>query len=396
MTWGALALAVDRAATPLVVAATPTGRSASRGLAMALDLGVAGSLLNILTKSQTGTLTRRLGMTIPALRKGHTVITKQPGTWPLRAWRGEALALAQPSWLSNPDPRTTWCDLIACTLDDAIWYDRAYWRVTRRGNDGFPLSFARVPARDVSDDYNGLTDVGPMVNGLTPREAFPEDPGPVILADGRVLESFISFHWNGLGGMLGAGAVVVDLALSLLSAASNQAQSPMPAMTLVDEGAVKLTDTEIDELLTAWETARQNRSTAYAHRVKPTPNGWSARELQLVEGREHSALEVARALSLPAFAVDAANGASLEYSTTVENRRELVEALRMWTAPLEQTLSLQGTPRGTDVRLDVTSYLRDDPGKRMTTWAAGIACGALTIEEVRAQEPLAFTTGGTP
>ena len=382
MTWGALADAVTRSA----VTAAPEAR-APRSAAFALDLGAYGSILSILTRSQTGNITRRLGMTIPAMRKGHAVITKQPGTWPMRAWKGEALALVQPAWLSNPDPRTTFTDLISSTLDDAIWHDRAYWRVTRRGADGFPLAFARVPAADVQDDSSGIA-----INGKTPREAFPEDPGPVVLADGRVLESFIPFRWNGLGGMLGAGSVVVDLALSLLSAASNYANSPVPSTTLVDEGTVKLSDTEIDDLLTSWETKRQTRGTAYVHRVKPVHNGWSARELQLVEGREHSALEVARALALPAFAVDAANGASLEYTTTVENRRELVEALRLWTAPLEQTLSLHGTARGIDLRFDVTSYLRDDALKRMQVWAAGIAAGVVTVDEARAQEPLAITS----
>lgn len=388
MTWGALADAVARSA-----AGTPV--SASRGVAprsqaFALDLGAAGSLLNILTKSSTGQLTRRLGMTIPAMRKGHTVITKTPATWPLRVWAGDQLARLQPSWLSNPDPRCTWFDLYSSTLDDAIWHDRAYWRVTRRGADGYPLAFARVPAKDVTDD-DGLL----LVNGKRPSEAFPDDPGPVVLADGRVLDSFLVFRWNGLGGMLGAGSIVVDLALSLMAAASNYANQPLPSTTLVDDGTVPMTKTEIEQLLTDWETARQSRSAAYAWRVKPVHNGWSARELQLVEGREHASLEVARSLSLPAFAVDAANGASLEYSTTVENRRELVEALRLWLAPVEQVLSLHALPRGLDVRADVTSYLRDDPVRRMQALAAGVAAGILTVPEARAQEPFA-TGGGTP
>lgn len=390
VTWGQLAEIATRASSaPTVPDPQPLPSPAARGQRMAIDLGPTGSLLNMLSRAQLGTITRRLGMTIPAMRSGHAKITKQPATWPLRAWRGDQLALVQPAWLANPDPTCTWWDLVATTLDDAIWHDRAYWRVLRRGADGFPLAFRRVPATDVQDEVGQPLTIA----GKLPGEAFPSDPAPVVLTDGRVLESFLAFRWQGMGGMAGPGAVVLDLAVALLASATNYATSPIPSTTLVDEGAVRLSDDEVEALLTAWETKRAERSTAYVHGVKPEHQGWSARELQLVEAREHSALEVARSLALPAFAVDAANGASLQYSTTVENRRDLVEALRLWVAPLEQVLSLHAAARGTDLHLDVTSYIRDDASTRMATWASGLASGALTLPEVRAAEPLA--TGGT-
>jgi hypothetical protein len=375
VTWGDLAGAVDaQRRTPVLATATPAAspRSTSPG---------------IIENARLAYVTRRLALTIPAFRAGHARITKQPGTWPLRTWRGDYVLPEQPAWLRNPDPRRTFTDLVSATLDDAVFHDRAFWHVTRRGVDGFPLAFEQIKAERVTEGPAGWLVDGKPADALT-------GPGPVVLADGRILESFIAMTWNGLGGMRGAGAVVVDLALALLTAAAHMAKSPMPQAALKpSDGARQLDDTEIDELLDEWEAKRAARATAFLQGVTLESIGWSAKDLQLVEAREHSALEIARALALPAPAVDASNGSSLEYSTTVENRRDLVEALRLWTAPLEQSLTLHATARGIDVRFDVTSYVRDDAATRMSTWAAGIASGVLTIDEARSQEPLA--TGGT-
>jgi hypothetical protein len=378
VTWGSLAGAVD-AARPHAVPLAAPGSASTAPRSTALP--------GIIEAARLAHVTRRLALTIPAFRAGHAKITKQPGTWPLATWRGDYKLTEQPAWLRNPDPRRTYTDLVSATLDDAVFYDRAFWHVTRRGVDGFPLAFEQVKAERVTE-----TPTGWLVDGK-PADQLP-GPGPVILTDGRILESFIPMTWNGLGGMRGAGAIVVDLALALLTTAANMAKSPMPQAALRPEAPTRqLDDAEIDQLLDDWEVKRAARATAYLQGVTLETIGWSAKELQLVEAREHSALEIARALALPAAAVDASNGSSLEYSTTVENRRDLVEAVRLWTAPLEQALTLHATPRGIDVRLDVTSYLRDDPATRMQVWTAGIASGVLTVDEARAQEPLA--TGGT-
>jgi len=67
---------------------------------------------------------------------------------------------------------------------------------------------------------------------------------------------------------------------------------------------------------------------------------------------------------------------------------------------LDQTLSLDDRasrpsglylPAGVTAKLDVDAYTRDAPGDRMTTWATALSAGVLSIEEVRAAEPLATT-----
>ena len=80
----------------------------------------------------------------------------------------------------------------------------------------------------------------------------------------------------------------------------------------------------------------------------------------------------------------------MTYTNVVDRRRDIVEALRPYMAPVVARLSRDDiTPHGRAVAFNVDPYIRDDAETRMRTWAAGIASGALTIDEVRAAEPLA-------
>jgi phage portal protein BeeE len=183
----------------------------------------------------------------------------------------------------------------------------------------------------------------------------------------------------------------------LQAAAGNYARAPHPKAILKNNGP-DLDDDEIDALLADWEAARATRSVGYLNStVDYEDHGWNAQELQLVEGREHAALEVARLTGLPAAAVDAKTGGSMTYGNIVEYRRDLREALRPWTDPIVDTLSLDdrtGTtsglilPRGMTAGFDDVDYLREAPLTRMQTWQAGITAGVIDLEDARTQEPL--------
>src|SRR4029077_12027794 len=159
---------------------------------------------------------------------------------------------------------------------------------------------------------------------------------------------------------------------------------------------------EIQALLDDWETARQTRSVGYLNDVVDYQTfGWNAAELQLSEASEYAALDVARIFGLPARAVDATTGDSMTYANVVESRRDTLDALRPWMAPVEQTLSLtarasrpQGlvVPYGIRVRLDIDDYVRDTPATRMDTWDKALSPGVLPLAEVRSAEPLATST----
>jgi hypothetical protein len=391
VSWGALAVMIEamRHENDAAAGAKPPGATSSRSAA---ELASDRALRNAVATAQTETASRRWAMAIPAFRAGHALITKRAGTFPLSVWEGDYRSDQQPAWLNNPDPRRTLAELVAGTLDDAIWHDRAYWRVLRRGADGYPLAFRRVPAEHVTEQPDPDGELPPTltVNG----KPWPEgstSPGSVMLSDGRVLDSLIRMSWDGLGGFRSWGAPVLRMARALMEAAARYANYPQPSTVLKNKG-IELDDDEIDDILDDWDAARAERVTAFLNRDLDLDTiGWSAKELQLVEAREHAAVEIARALALPATFLDAhaPKGGEIQYANVVDRRRDLSESLRVWRAPIEQALSLHALPRGEQLRFDDTAYVRDDPNTRMDVWEKGIRCGVLLVDEARAQEPLA-------
>jgi hypothetical protein len=208
----------------------------------------------------------------------------------------------------------------------------------------------------------------------------------------------VVFDFAGMGGLKRWGVELLELYVDLQEAAGKYARSPHPKAIIKNNGG-DLTDPEIMAMLDAWEAARELRSTGYMNAVTEYETfGWNAAELQLVEAREHAALEVARLFGLPARAVDASGGDSMTYANVVELRRDTLDALNPWMTAVEQTLSLNDrasvprgvvTVRGISVKFDVDAYVRDTPLTRMQTWQTALASNVLSLEEVRTLEPLA-------
>lgn len=331
----------------------------------------------------------QLALSIPAMRRAHHIITGLPAGWELYASQGKVrLDPTDPrsSWLRQPDPIRTRSWLISKTLDDAMWYDRCVWRFERNiGNQ--PVKFARVhPSRWSTLDEPGDPDTVAawIVDGM-------------MLTPDEFRRSYIAFDWAGIGGLRRFGAPMLSLYADLQAAAGNYARAPHPKAILKNSGA-DLGDDEIDDLLDSWEEARATRSVGYLNKsMDYEDHGWNAQELQLVEGREHAALEVARLTGLPAAAVDAKTGGSMTYGNITEYRKDLREALRPWTNPIVDTLSMDDRtstarglvlPYGVRADFDDTDYLRESPKDRMTTWQIGLDSGVLSLDDAKTQEPL--------
>lgn len=336
-------------------------------------------------------LNRNVGMQVPAVRRAVHVIAGTISTFALSAWQGGRRlppgtgAGTEPAWLRQPDTGRTLAQTMAGTIRDAIWTDRSYWRITDRYmGTGAPAAFRRIQPSRVSvitdpQDSDLITDV--IVDGASVP-----------------LSQLVIFDWGGVGGLERFGWDLLSLYLDLQSAAAGYARAPHPKAILRNSGG-DLTDLEIEQLLASWEAARGMRSVGYLNDVVEYQTfGWTASELQLTEAREHAALETARLFGLPARTLDAAGGgSSITYANVTESRVDLLEALRPWMAPVEQTLSMTAGPgragayvvRDMSVRFDVDAYTRDAPATRMATWAQAIASGTLTVDEVRRWEPLA-------
>ena len=327
-------------------------------------------------------------LAIPSVRKAQHVIAGTIATFELLPYDRAGVVLeatGDRQWLTQPEPRRTRQTTITRTIQDLIWRDRAVWRVTDTSAWGAPVAFERVnPAR-----ISTVTD--------------PLDPDRVEkwIIDGREVPErrLVVFDGAGLGGLTRYGYDLLTIYGQLQAAAGRYARAPQPYAILKNAGA-DLNKDEIDALLDRWDRARETRNIGYLNDVidYETVQGYSARELQLVEAREHAALEVARLFALPAFALDANQpGSSMTYGNVVDRRRDLLEALRPWMSVIEQTLSMDdrrgrvsGTvlPHGTVARFNADAYTRDNPETRMQTWAAALTAGVLTLDEVRTIEPL--------
>jgi phage portal protein BeeE len=116
----------------------------------------------------------------------------------------------------------------------------------------------------------------------------------------------------------------VAAAVYLENAALNYAKEPAPSMVLKSNGT-NLTAERISSLLTAWKSARQSRSTAFLNAdVDLKEFGFDPKSLQLAEGRQYVALELARACGIPAYFLSAET-TSMTYSNAVSNGAHLVD-----------------------------------------------------------------------
>lgn len=340
-------------------------------------------------------ISQSAAMSIPAVRRAVHVIAGTVSTFGLSLWhngvRTEPSSAQQ--WLVQPDVAphgqqgTTLTRILNLTMQDAIWHDRCVWQITR----------------DLGGAIARLRRVDPGRVSLVQSQTDPEWLDQVVVTgqhDPLPASEVILFEFSGTGGLRRYGWELLDLYRALQTAALGYARAPHPKAILKNHGA-DLTDTEIEKLLARWEEARSTRSVGYLNDVVDYETfGWSAADLQMTEAREYAALEVARMFGLPAWSLDAKSGDSMTYSNVTDRRLDLLESLRPWMTPVEQTLSMNErtaayrpaglyVPTGHQVRFDADAYTRDAPATRMQTWQTAIASGVLTVDEARHWEPLA-------
>ena len=356
-------------------------------VAVSEPVAAAGPTIESLT-NRAAYVAQDIAMAIPSVRKGVHVIAGTIGTFALHAVDANGTRLdskGDRAWLAQPEARRTRQATLTRTVQDLIWHDRGVWRIVDRSAWGVATTFEWIAPSRISTVPNALDDSTVDTWIIDAREVRPAD---LVIFDGA-----------GIGGLRRYGADLLTIYGQLQAAAGRYARAPQPYAILKNSGA-DLDDDEIDALLASWEAARETRGIGYTNGVVDyeTDAGYSARELQLVEAREHAALEVARMLALPAFALDANQpGSSMTYGNVVDRRRDLLEALRPWMGVIEGTLSLDDRrgrssgillPRGQTVKFDADAYVRDDPKTRMATWQTALAAEVLTLDEVRAAEPM--------
>ena len=293
-------------------------------------------------------------LTVPTISRARDLIASMIGSLDLRQytlqWTGEyyeELAIPGESWFTRPDPTVTRNWLMANTFSDLLFYGRAFWYVSSRYNTGFPASFQWLPAGSVETPDQ----TGPQFFGMSKQIDFLGNQ-----IDANNVVQFLS----PIQGLLYTGHRAIDIALRLDMAARRFASNEIAAGYLqCREGGEPLSGEELADLAAAWSKARAaNAIGALNQYVEFKEFSADPSKLQLMEGREHAALELARVANIPPYLVGIPTG-GMTYQNAQQARQDLyLFGAKSYICCIEETLSLDTvTPRGRHVKFDVESYL---------------------------------------
>jgi phage portal protein BeeE len=351
--------------------------TADSAQSVAPNVRESAGLISLFAANLQATISRTTALQVPAFVNAMKTYAHTISAFPLREYRYDT-PIAARTFLSCPCSVLPYASVMQRTIEDLLLYDRAYWLVTDRTWDGYPSTIKVMRVEDVTDmqaNYTGVdTDAQP------PSDFF------YYLGSRVPTRDVIKFYGDGNGGWLKNGATALNIAASLEAASLMYAETPIPTVALKNSGA-DLSADQVDALLEAWEEARATRGTAYLNNsIDAQTMGFSARDVQLVEGKAQSAVAIARLANLDPIWVGAGvPGSSLSYSNRVDLYRQLLDtALRPIMTLVEQRLSMGDiTPRGHQIRFDTTLFLRGNPIELADLITKLVPLGVLSIDEAK-------------
>jgi phage portal protein BeeE len=361
---------------PQVQTAKPT--KVSDVAAALTPVQISDSVYNILGGA-TNT-TRQLAMSVPSVARARNIICGTIGSLPLTTFNRITGQYVDPHRVINqPDPRVAGFVIYNWLAEDIWLYGAGYGQVLEMysSTDGGRVrAWTRVsPDRvTVDTDFRNTVIESYKVDGM----AVPlQGVGSLIRFDGPD------------EGLLHRAGKTIAAAVYLENAAVNYAKEPAPTMVLKSNGT-NLTAERISALLSAWKTARQSRSTAFLNAdVNLEQFGFDPKSLQLAEGRQYVALELARACGIPAYFLSA-EATSMTYSNAVSERRSLVDfSLRPILKAIEERLSLPDfVPNPVMVRFALDDFLRGNALERAQVYEILNRIGAMSVEQIQREEDL--------
>jgi hypothetical protein len=296
-------------------------------------------------------LSRAEAMRVPAVARARHIIAGTIGRIDMHGYRGDAPLPADPPWVAqtsgplSPFHRNLW------TADDLFFSGWSLWWRSN-GADGFPLRTDRLPMGQWTFDTSGNVLVD-RLDGYGFRGVNADD---VILIPGP--------H----EGLLTFAARSIRIASNIERSVDRAAATPAATLNLHQTGGDPMPydsdDPEtftVRKLIDGWVDARHGRNGGVAF----TNQSIEVQELGtfdshlLVEGRQASAVDIARHASLPADLIDAPSGADLTYANSRDNdRRGIDYGSGMYMAAMSGRLSQDDvTPRGNRVAFDVERWL---------------------------------------
>ena len=285
--------------------------------------------------------------------------------------------LQSPLWLEQPDIRQPRAVTLAYTVDSLIFYGVAYWRVTSLyADDGRPSGFEWVANTriTVTTDPQGY------------EVAYYAVDGQRVPMSG--IGSLVTFQ-SLLPGVLETGARTIQAALDVQKAAAVAAATPMPTGIIRNQGA-DLPEAQVQGLLAAFKSARQNRSTAYLTSTLDYQTvGFSPKEMTYNESSQYLSTEISRLMNVPAFMVSADMNNSMTYQNVLDSRKEYVAySLQPYICAVEERLSMDDiTAHGNVVKFAVDeTFLRADTMARLDAIEKMLALDLIDVQTAREME----------
>lgn len=282
-------------------------------------------------------VSRKIAMSVPAVARARRLIVGSTSRCPLEARTQGARAEVQPRWMTRTDGvqsptfRMTW------TVDDLMFHGWSLWGL-ERDFDGAVIRADRVPFDlwDVDQDGTVLVD------------QTPTDPTEVCLIPGPD------------EGLLSTSAAAIRHAVKLQRLAERSADTPAAQIMLRQTEGQPLNNDQIRSLVQNWIDARrgENGGVAFTNQsIEAIEMGKTDPQL-LIEGRNAAALDIARAVGVPASMLDAAPAGTgnVTYRNAEARNAELVDyCLSPYMASIAARLGQDDmVPRGWAVAFDLS------------------------------------------
>jgi len=325
------------------------------------------------------TATRQQAMAIPTIARARNILCSL-ATLPLEQYIKSTGGHVEPNRVINqPDSRVPGSTIYAFIAEDLLFHGVAYGQVMSMYADGRIQEWTRIANERVSYKTNSLQTeiIGYTIDG---KDVPNMGVGSMVV-------------FNGLDeGFLNRAGRTIRAAIALENASEAFAKEPVPMMVLKSNGT-NLTSERIGKLLEAWRVARSTRSTAFLNAdVELQAMGIDPNKLQLNEARQYVALELCRAIGLPAFFASAET-TSMTYSNATAERRSLIDfGGRNLLIAIEQRLSMPDfVGQGNEIRYSLDEYLRGNPLERAQVYEILNRIGAMSVQEIREEEDLIDT-----
>ena len=319
-------------------------------------------------------------MSVPAVARCRNLICSTIANMPLELYRkSSGEELGKPLWLEQPSISQPRSVTLAYTVDSLIMFGVAYWRVTEvYFDDGRPARFEWIAPGRVSFTTDANT------NFIT---QYTIDGTPVPMSG---LGSLVTFQAQDEG-ILQRGARTLRSAIDLEKAMRVAVSTPMPSGVIKNTGA-DLSQEEVQALLGAWKSARDQRATAYlTSTLEYQPTAFSPKDMAFVDAIQATATQIARMMNVPAYYISADQNTSMTYANVQDERRQFVSlSLAPYIHAIQDRLSMDDiTARGNIVKFDVDSaFLRTDPMERLNVIEKMLSLGLITLEQAMEMEDL--------